>query len=72
MKFFKILIIGFVLSGCAALEAPVQSGMSKDAYCRAKNLGAFDAICNHKYFYFKNGKEVLKKGNTYAVFKNVT
>lgn len=72
MKFFKILALGIFLSGCAALEMPVQSGMSKDAYCSAKNLGAISAICNNKYFYFKDGNEVLKKGNTYAVFKNVT
>ena len=61
-----------IISGCATLESPVQSGMSKDSFCRAKNAGGFVAICNKKFFYFKNGIEVLNKGSEYAIFKNVT
>ena len=71
-KFLKIVVLGLLLSSCAALESPVTSGMHKHAYCGAKNLGAFSAICNKRYVYFKDGIEVLKQGNTYAVFKDVT
>ena len=67
------LIFGLlILNSCATLESPVSTGMSKQNYCMAKNLGAIAAICNSRYYYYENGMEVLKKGNTYAVFKNVT
>ena len=71
-KVLGIVVLGLLLSGCAALELPVTSGMQKQDYCGAKNLGAISAICNKRYIYFKNGIEVLKQGNTYAVFKDVT
>ena len=71
-KILMILISTIIISGCATLEAPVQSGMSKDSFCRAKNLGGFVAICNKKFLYYKNGIEVLNKGSEYAIFKNVT
>ena len=72
MKKLQILILIFLLQGCATLEKPITTGMTKYEYCAAKNLGAVNAICNNKYYYYENGFEILKKGNTYAIFKNVS
>ena len=72
MKKLLIFITLLFCNACAILEMPVNSGMSKVAYCNAKNLGAISAICNKRYYYYKDNVEVLKQGNMYAVFKNVT
>jgi len=71
-KLLAIIVLGFLLVGCASLDRPVTSGMSKYNYCAAKNLGSVYAICNGRYYYYQNGIEVLKKENRYAVFKNVS
>ena len=71
-KAIAIIILGLLLSGCAPLEAPVYSGMSKANYCDAKNFGAVFAMCNQKHVYYSNGIEVFKKGNEFAIFTNVT
>ena len=71
-KFLGIVVLGLILNGCAAMEGSVTRGMHKQDYCGAKNLGAIEAICNKRYIYYKDGIEVLNKGNTYAVFKDVS
>tara|TARA_B100001059_G_C17771397_1_gene548664 strand:- start:713 stop:1390 length:678 start_codon:yes stop_codon:yes gene_type:complete len=70
-KLLAIIVLGLI-SGCATMEGPISSGMSKYDYCLSKNMGAMKAMCNARYYYYQNGVEVLKKGNTYAVFKNVS
>jgi len=70
-KILAILILGLI-SGCATMEGPISSGMSKYDYCLSKNMGAMKAMCNARYYYYQNSVEVLKKGNTYAVFRNVS
>jgi len=71
-KYFLIFLSVIFLSSCVTLESPVTAGMSKNGYCSAKNLGGLYPICYDKYYYYEDGIEVLKKYNTYAVFKNVT
>lgn len=73
MRYLIIFIFVSLLSGCAATKGHVYGGMSKIAYCQAINLTGFETACNKKGSYFyKNGIEVLRKGNTYAIFNDVT
>jgi hypothetical protein len=72
-KLLAIAVLGFFLSGCASMQGNISQGMSKLNYCNAMNLTSFSTACNTKgSFYYQNNIEVLKKGNKYAIFKNVT
>tara|TARA_R110002020_G_scaffold470429_1_gene696345 strand:- start:338 stop:871 length:534 start_codon:yes stop_codon:yes gene_type:complete len=72
-KLISVFIFLF-LAACAGLERPSFSGMDKKAYCLNKTASALVAICDRKYYYYdrNNNIEVLKKGDSYAIFKNVT
>ena len=74
-KLISVLIFLF-LTACATLSEPIVSGMTKERYCVSKNVGTWEMVtmCGRKYYYYdrNNNIEVLKKDDTYAIFKNVT